>query len=513
MASFTRRQFIVAGAKVAALAAVPAILRFDPVRAFAGPDESAVLADYLSWFEVDETLIRRVMATALERGGDYCDLFFEHTVSNYVGLQDNAVNRAGTSVDYGVGIRVIEGDRTGFSFTEELTAEAMLKAARTAANIARSGSTEAPSGLLYKPAASYYPIQVPWEDIGIDRKIPILQHLDQQISGADSRIVKTSVTYRDATSRILVATSEGIIRSDYRPMAEISASCSAEQNGRREEGWYSLTSRNDISFFSPETMNLVSGEAVRRTLNQLDAIQPEGGEMPVVLAAGGSGMMLHEAIGHGMEADCNRRNESIYSDAIGKPIAEPIVSIVDDGTYPHARGSINIDDEGSDTEKTFLVRDGILQSYMHDLISAKHYGVRPTGNGRRESFRYPPVPRMRSTYMLPGPHTKDEIIASVKKGVYCDDFTNGEVRIGPGDFTFYVKSGYLIEDGKLTRPIKDVNLIGNGPEVLKRVTMVADDFALASRGGTCGKDGQWVPVSMGLPTILVSALTVGGKSA
>jgi TldD protein len=241
-----------------------------------------------------------------------------------------------------------------------------------------------------------------------------------------------------------------------------------------------------------------------------DAVKPEAGEMEVVLAAGSSGILLHEAIGHGMEADFNRKNVSIFADKINKPVAENFVSIVDDATNPNIRGSVNVDDEGNDTEKTFLVENGILRSYLHDRISAQHYNVKSTGSGRRQSFRYIPQPRMRNTYMLPGPHKKEEIIGSVKKGIYAEMFTNGQVFIGAGDFTFYVKSGYLIEDGKLTKPIKDVNIIGNGPKVLRDIVMVGDDLEMAEGGWTCGKNGQGVPVSMGLPTVKVSKITVGG---
>jgi TldD protein len=233
--------------------------------------------------------------------------------------------------------------------------------------------------------------------------------------------------------------------------------------------------------------------------------------MQVVLGAGSSGILLHEAIGHGMEADFNRKGVSIYSDKINKPIAKPFVNVVDDGTLEHQRGTINVDDEGNAPQKTMLVEGGKLATYIHDAISAKHYGVKPTGSGRRESYRHVPLPRMRATYMLPGPHKREEIIASVKKGIYCDNFSNGQVQIGAGDFTFYVKNGYLIEDGKLTRPIKDVNIIGNGPKVLEQIDMVADDLKIDEGGWTCGKDGQGVPVSQGMPTVRVAALTVGGR--
>ncbi len=233
--------------------------------------------------------------------------------------------------------------------------------------------------------------------------------------------------------------------------------------------------------------------------------------MPVVLGAGASGILLHEAIGHGMEADFNRKGVSIFSDRIGKQVANKFVNIVDEGTLPASRGAINVDDEGNAVGKTMLVENGILTTYLHDSISAKHYKVKPTGNGRRESYRYAPVPRMRATYMLPGPHKKEEIIASVKKGIYCTNFTNGQVQIGAGDFTFYVKNGFLIEDGKLTTPIKDVNIIGNGPKILEKIDMVADDLVIDEGGWTCGKDGQSVPVSQGIPTVRVSSITVGGR--
>ncbi len=310
----------------------------------------------------------------------------------------------------------------------------------------------------------------------------------------------------------MVATSDGRIACDYQPMVQISGSCTAEQDGKRERNGYNLCARSGIEFVSPESLDRIGFEAVRRTVNLFDAVKPAAGEMPVILAAGSSGILLHEAIGHGMEADFNRKNTSIFSDKIGKRVAEKFVSIVDDGTNPHVRGSINIDDEGNDSEKTYLVRDGILESYLHDRISAKFYGVEPTGSGRRQSFRFAPMPRMRNTYMTDGPHSVEEIIKSVKNGIYVEQFTNGQVNIGAGDYTFYVKSGNLIEDGKITTPIKDVNLIGNGPDSLKKVTMVANDMKMAEGGWTCGKNGQSIPVSMGLPTIKVSSITVGGVS-
>jgi TldD protein len=468
------------------------------------------LKDYYEHFGADEKIIREAMSHALSRGGDYCDMFFQHGIGNHIGLEDKAVNRAHSHVDFGVGIRVLKGDQTGYSFTEEITPEAMKLAAKTAANIADSTQHVEPVQVKLHNTPNYYPIKTPWEEVPIDRKIPVLQEINDKAFAEDDRVIKCNLSFGDGTSYVLVATSEGRIVYDYRPMIQVAVTCTAEQNGRREQNYFILSSRRGIEFLTPENIDRLAKEPVRGAIRLFDAVKPDAGEMEVVLGGGRAGILLHEAIGHGMEADFNRKGMSIFSDKMNQPVAEKFVTIVDDGTNPNSRGSINVDDEGNDTEKTCLVENGILKSYLHDRISAKHYQVKPTGSGRRQSFRFAPMPRMRNTYMLPGPHKKEEIIASVKKGLYAENFTNGEVFIGAGDFTFYVKSGYLIEDGRLTRPVKDVNIIGNGPEVLKHIVMVGDDLNMAESGGTCGKDGQFVPVSLGLPTIKVSKITVGG---
>ncbi len=469
-----------------------------------------ILQDYLNLFCVSEENIRQVISEGLSKGGDYCDVFFQHSTSDYIGLEDNDVNRAYSNIDLGVGIRVLNGKQTGYSFTEVISIESMKKAARTAANIANTNSgLEVPILTEHKPA-DYYRIKTPWEQVEIDEKIPYLQRINEKIFQLDKRVIKSKISFNNSTTYILFANSEGRITYDYQPMGQISVSCIAEQNGQREQNSFNLSGRRGIEFFTDENVERLAKEAVESTVSLFEAGKPEAGEMEVVLSAGSSGILLHEAIGHGMEADFNRKEISIFSDKIGKPVAENFVTIVDDGTNPNIRGSINIDDEGNDTEKTVLIENGIMKSYLHDRLSAAHYKVKPTGSGRRESFRHMPLPRMRNTYMLPGPHKRQEIIESVKNGIICDTFTNGQVMIGGGDFTFYVKSGFLIKNGKIERPIKDVNIIGNGPEVLKNITMVADDFKMTEGGWTCGKDGQGVPVSMGLPTVKVSQLTVGG---
>jgi TldD protein len=304
--------------------------------------------------------------------------------------------------------------------------------------------------------------------------------------------------------------STGKMSFDRQPMARLNVSCTAEHEGRRESNGHNLAGREGFEFFTDERIDKVTRESVERTLFLLDATVAPAGAMPVVLSAGSAGILLHEAIGHGMEADFNRKGTSVYSDKLNQVIAPKDVTIVDDGTLDQQRGCINVDDEGVVGQRTVLVEQGVLRTYMHDRISARHYGVEPTGNGRRESFRDSPLPRMRSTYMEAGPCDPEEIIRSVKRGVYAQTFTNGQVMIGAGDFTFYIKTGFMIEDGKLTRPIKDTNIIGNGPDCLTKTDMVGNDFAFDDGGWTCGKDGQSVPVSLGMPTVRVSEITVGG---
>jgi TldD protein len=467
---------------------------------------------YFARFGVTEAMIAQALGAALSRGGDYADVFFQHRVSNDLTLEDGAVNRAHSSVSLGVGVRVVKGDQTGYGFTEDLSPGALKACALTAAAIADGPSRDAPQRFhVAARLPQRYPLKLRWEEIRPEQKLPVLDGLNGRVFAADPRVRKVNVHFRDEAGAVLLADSEGRIVEDLQPMTLLYVSCVAEQDGRREQGGYNVAGRAGFEFYSPERLDRVVREAVARTTILFEAAPPPAGEMPVVLAAGSSGILLHEAIGHGMEADFNRKNVSIYADRIGKPVAKPFVNIVDDATNENARGAINVDDEGNEAGRTQLVENGVLATYLHDSISARHYGVKPTGNGRRESYQFAPMPRMRATYMLPGPHKKEEIIASVKRGIYCQNFTNGQVNIGAGDFTFYVKNGWMIEDGKLTRPIKDVNIIGNGPKVLEKVDMVSDDLQIDEGGWTCGKDGQSVPVSQGLPTVRVSSLTVGGR--
>jgi TldD protein len=329
----------------------------------------------------------------------------------------------------------------------------------------------------------------------------------------DPRVDKVSVSWGDADERVLIATSDGVLLSDRRPMARMAVSVTAVQDGRPQSNSANIAGRRSIEWFDEARLQTMCKQAVDRTVILFESRRPPAGEMPVVLAAGASGILLHEAIGHGMEADFNRKGVSIYATMIGKPVAHPSVTIVDSALHPFERGSLNVDDEGNSTERTVLVDGGVMRSYLHDRISARHYGVEPTGSGRRESFRHVPIPRMRCTYMENGPHSKDEIVASVKRGIVAETFSNGQVQIGAGDFTFFVRNGWLIEDGRVTAPIKDVNIIGNGPDALRDITMVGNDMTMDTGGWTCGKDGQRVPVSQGMPTVLVGKLVVGGEDA
>ena len=508
----TRRSFLEKGSKTLASAMlVPAFFTAATQDAFAVPNHGPGMPGAsFDHFGVDETVIRSVLAKGLSRGASYCDLYFEHRVSNFIMLEDQSVNQAYGSVDLGVGIRVLKGDQTGFSFTEDLSPKAMKQAAATAAGIADTSKKTAPGPLYFQTSPNYYRIEPSWETVKIHEKIPVLTSLNQKVHSLDRRILKSSVTFRDASSHILMADSLGRVTCDHRPMAMIRVSCVARDKGKTEQNHAGLSGRNGMALFTENALDKLAKQVVRRTCDLFEAVPAAGGQMEVVLAPGHSGILLHEAIGHGLEADFNRKKTSVFSEKMGQKVARDFVTIVDGGTRPHARGSLNVDDEGNAVEETVLVENGRLESYLHDRISAAHYKVAPTGNGRRQSFRHPVMPRMRNTYMLPGPHKPGEIIQSVKKGLYAETFSNGQVLIGAGDFTFFVKSGALIENGRITRPIKDVNVIGNGPKVLEDIVMVADDLKFHHGGGTCGKNGQWVPVSMGLPTVKVSAMTVGG---
>jgi TldD protein len=468
---------------------------------------------YFDWFGVDDAMIMRVLSAAMDRGADFADLYFQHRSANSIVLEDGIISRASTGVDRGVGIRVVVGDQTGYAYSEDIDLPSMLKAAATASSIASGGGGTPPVGLHIGEVSDLYPVARGWDSVSITEKLPLLQKTEAQARSLDSNIIKVSVSWADSDERVLIATSEGNLSADRRPMSRLVCSITAQKGDEIQSNSANMAARRGIDWYDDELITTICKQAVDRTMILFEARRPPAGELPVVLAAGASGILLHEAVGHGMEADFNRKGTSIYATLMNKEVAPKEVTIVDSAEHPHERGALNVDDEGNATERTVLVERGVMRTYLHDRISAKHYGVAPTGSGRRESFRHVPMPRMRCTYMENGPSTREEIIESVKFGIVAETFRNGQVQIGAGDYTFYIRNGWLIEDGKITAPIKDCNIIGNGPESLRDITMVANDMKLDTGGWTCGKNGQSVPVSQGMPTVLVSKLTVGGLNA
>lgn len=466
---------------------------------------------FLKEFGIDEALCRKLLAKALSRGGDFADLYFEYTVSNYLGLEDGKVNQSYGDISLGVGIRTVKDDRVGYGFTQDLTVESMISAAATASSLCDAKAAEVSSSFTSPEIGNYYPLATGFEGIPGTSKLPLLQDINQKCFALSPEIVKVSAGFSSSTKRMMVVSSDGVQAEDLIPSGFVYASVVAERKGKREQSFWNLGGRRDFSYYTGDVINEVAAKAVSDALTLFDAKQPPAGEMPVVLGPGVTGILLHEAIGHGMEADFNRKNISTFSTMIGKKVAEPFVTIIDDGTFMNLAGSINVDDEGIPGKKTVLVKDGILTGYLHDKISAKHYGVEPTGNGRRQDFQNYPIPRMRNTYMVGGNATPEDVIKQAGNGIYVEDVSNGQVKIGEGDFAFYVSKGRMIENGKLTSPIKDVNIMGNGPKMLANITMAANDLEMYHGGaGQCGKNGQGVPVSFGLPTCLVKSLTVGG---
>jgi TldD protein len=508
MKKITRRAFIKTGARAAAATiAVPTILS-KGWYAFA----HAEAAGYFEReFGITEAVSRKVLANALAKGGDFADLFFEHTISNYLILEDGKVNRAASDVALGVGIRTVKGDQVGYGFTQDLSEKAMLAAASTAATIADASSKEPAGKFVALKTKNHYPVTTLFSAVPLDAKLPLVQSVNDKCFMLSPLVIKANVVFHDQQKRILVVTSDGTRAEDLQPRSYIAATVVAEKNGKRERSGWNYGGRREFSYYTTALADKLAKLAVDRALILFDAIQPPAGEMPVVLGPGVTGVLLHEAIGHGMEADFNRKKISTYCTMMGKKVAEPFVTIIDDGTVPNLTGSINFDDEGTPGQKTVLVDKGILTSYLHDKISAKFYGVNPTGNGRRESYQHFVIPRMRNTYMLAGQASPEEVIKAAGKGIYVEDVANGQVKIGEGDFAFYVSQGRMIENGKLAAPIKDVNIMGNGPKMLANIIMLADDFEFYEGGaGACGKGGQAAPCGFGQPSALVKSLTVGG---
>lgn len=461
-------------------------------------------------FGIDEAAAQSLLDVALSRGGEYAELYFEHKNAGNIQFEQQAVKSANRSISQGVGIRVLLGEAVGYAYTEDLSRPAMMRAAETAAKIASRGQKATPVDVVHYESDSHYSSEASTVGVAAADKVALLRRADDAARSYDASIARVDIAVVDELKTIAIFTSDGRVASDVQPLVRFNVSCLSEREGLRQTARWGGGGRMGMAYFDEHPPEALAREAARQAVLLQSAVEAPAGTFPVVLAGGDSGILLHEAIGHGLEADFNRKKTSNYSDRIGEVVASQLCTIVDDGKIQDSRGSINIDDEGNLPGYNVLIEDGVLQAYLQDRISAGAMGTRPSGNGRRQSFKHYPMPRMTNTYMLAGQSSPEDIVKSVKKGVYCVAFSGGQVNISNGDFVFSVTEGYMIEDGRITAPIRNVNLIGNGPDVLTKVTAVAHDFALSDGRWTCGKDGQSVPVGVGIPTVLVSGITVGG---
>ncbi len=460
---------------------------------------------------VDAAVADGVLAAALGRGGTFAELYFEHKRSGALSFEDERVASAQVNLSQGVGIRVVEGDAVGYAYTEDLSPDAMRRAAATAARIAhREGHDEALDLTAESYPADRYAIGSPTTVVPLEDKVALLRRADAAARAYDDSIARVEASLVDEEKRILIVRSDGRLVSDFQPLVRFNVSCRSDIGEERRNARWGGGGRMGMAYFDAHSPESLAQEAARQAVLQQDAQEAPAGTFPVVLAAGDSGILLHEAVGHGLEADFNRKETSNYSNRVGEAVASPLVTVLDDATLLESRGSLNIDDEGNSSGRNLLIEQGQLAAYMQDRISADHFGVAPSGNGRRQSFRHIPMPRMTNTYMTAGEDAPEDLIGRVDFGIYCKAFSGGQVNISNGDFVFSVTEGYLIEHGQITAPIRDVNLIGNGPDVLSKVTGVGHDLEMSDGRWTCGKSGQSVPVGVGIPTVLVSGITVGG---
>ena len=459
---------------------------------------------------VDAALAEKLLGIALGRGGDYADLFFEYRAAGGLVFDEGILKSASRGVSMGLGVRVQKGDATGYAYVERLDWDAMKRAAETAAQIASGGGARSPITAQPVELPRRYELERVTLDVPGMEKRQLLERAAAAAHAFDARVVKVEASLSEEIREILVVTSDGTMARDTQPLLRFGVRVIAEKDGRRQEGSSGGGGRTSLGYFEGKSPEWHAREAARQAVAMLDAQEAPAGQMEVVLAPGDSGILLHEAVGHGLEADFNRKGTSNYSGKVGEPVASDLCTVVDDASLLQSRGTINVDDEGNEPRSTTLIEKGKLVGYMHDRLSARHYGLRPSGNGRRESFACAPMPRMTNTILLAGPHDPQEILKTVKRGVYAKKFGGGQVDIANGDFVFSLTESYLVEDGKITAPLKGVNLIGNGPDVLRRVEMLGNDVQVSDGIWTCGKDGQSVPVGVGCPTIKISAITVGG---
>ena len=457
-------------------------------------------------------LLERCLGEALSAGGEFADLYFEAVTSSSLGMDEGIVKTASEGISVGCGIRVLSGERTGFAYTDDLSPERLLKAARTAALIASGPQTERVQGFTEQAVPQLYPVAGATVDAEIAAKLALIARADQAARAFDPRIVQVRAGLNDELRRILIAASDGTFASDTQPLARFNVAVIAKDgSGEVSRGSSGGGGRVTLDFFSGDkSPEHFAHEAARTAILQLGAKAAPAGEMEVVLGPGWPGVLLHEAVGHGLEADFNRKKTSAFAGLIGQQVASSKVTVVDNGTMPGRRGSLNVDDEGNQTQETVLIENGILRTYLSDKLSSRLMGMPNTGSGRRESYQAIPMPRMTNTYMLNGEDDPADILRSVKRGLYAVNFGGGQVDITTGKFVFTASEAYLIEDGKVTAPVKGATLVGNGPESLKHVSMVGNDLALDEGIGTCGKAGQSVPVGVGMPTIKLDRMTVGG---
>ncbi|PIE90223.1 MAG: metalloprotease TldD [Acidobacteria bacterium] len=464
----------------------------------------------LEQFNMTTSMLDQILTAAMSQGGDFADVFCERGPYSSLVMEESILKTAGYSVGGGVGVRVVKGEKTGYAYTEVFEKEHFLKAARSAAAIADDRGSSLSYPVSLRPAPDYYPVgQV---ETAMEAKIEWLYLADRHARALSPHVSKVVASFAESQRSILIADTRGQMSVDFQPMVRFNVSVVVEKEGQVEDAQAGDGGRHSADFFNVEKIKLLTKQAVTESESLLTARQAPAGMLPVILAPGDSGILLHEAIGHPLEADFNRRKTSAYAGRMGDQVASEQCTIIDDGTVPHDRGSINFDDELNASQKTTLIENGRLVSYMYDEMSARFFNVPSSGNGRRESYQYQPLPRMRSTYMLNGKYDPGEIIASTERGIYCRTFKGGQVDISNGNFVFVPSDAYLVEHGKISHPIKNLTLIGNGPEVLSQVSMVGNDFKMSPGIWTCGK-GQTVPVGVGLPTVKISEMTVGGASA
>ncbi len=466
-------------------------------------------------YGVSAGALERALGTALARRADYGDLYFEFRTTTAVALEDGLVKKASKDVSQGVGVRVLAGEKTGYAYSDDVTVATIEQAAQTAGHIAADASgTQAVALRAGPPARDLYTLAKPPVETGLPDAIALLEAVDREARRHDPRIKNVMASLVVEHKLVMIVASDGTMVSDVQPLARLQVTCIAEDAGKRQQGTYGGGGRQPFAFFLDGDRHLrFTREAARQALLNLDAVDAPAGEMTVVLGPGWPGILLHEAIGHGLEGDFNRKGTSAFATLLGTKVASELCTVIDDGTIPNRRGSLNVDDEGTPTSRTVLIERGILRGYLQDRLNARLMGMPLTGNGRRESYAHSPMPRMTNTFMLAGESAPEDILRSVDRGLYAVSFGGGQVDITSGKFVFSASEAYLIEHGAVTRPVKGATLIGNGPDVLTRISMVGHDLALDEGIGTCGKNGQSVPVGVGLPTMRVDGLTVGGTQA